>query len=127
MKTVKALSGNKGKIISVFGHGGGRYQQNRPELGKAASEFADRIIITSDNARNEEPMKIAEAIAAGVASNVPYKIILDRSEAIKYSLDILKPGDILVITGKGPEKFIIIKDKYIPFNDSEEVRKLSRI
>lgn len=127
LKTVKALSGNKGKIISVFGHGGGRYQQNRPELGKAASEFADRIIITSDNARNEEPMKIAEAIAAGVASNVPYKIILDRSEAIKYSLDILKPGDILVITGKGPEKFIIIKDKYIPFNDSEEVRKLSRI
>ena len=121
LSTIKKLSGNKGKIISVFGHGGGRYQQNRPELGKAASEFADEIIITSDNARDEEPIKIAEAIAGG--ASVPYKIILDRPEAVNYALNLLKPNDILVITGKGPEKFITIKDKKIPFNDAEAVKK----
>lgn len=119
LSTIKKLSKNSGKIISVFGHGGGRYQQNRPELARSASEFANEIIITSDNARNEEPIKIAEAIAAGAA--VPYKIILDRNEAVNYALNLLKPGDILVITGKGPEKFILIKDKKIPFNDTEAV------
>ncbi|MBQ7196030.1 MAG: UDP-N-acetylmuramoyl-L-alanyl-D-glutamate--2,6-diaminopimelate ligase [Synergistaceae bacterium] len=121
LKTIKKLSGNSGRIISVFGHGGGRYQQNRPELARAASEFADEIIITSDNARNEEPIKIAEAIATG--ASVPYKIILDRPEAVNYALNLLKPGDILVITGKGPEKFILIGDQKIPFNDSEAVNK----
>ena len=121
LKTIKNLSGNKGKIISVFGHGGGRYQKNRPELAKSASEFADEIIITSDNARDEDPQKIAESIAAGVLPGVPYKIILDRPEAVNYALNMLKPDDILVLTGKGPEKFILIKDKKIPFNDAEAV------
>lgn len=119
LKTIRALSGDKGRIISVFGHGGGRYQQNRPELGKSASQFADEIIITSDNARDEDPAKIAEAIAAG--ATVPYKIMTDRPEAVRYALSLLKPGDILAITGKGPEKFITIKGKHIPFNDAEAV------
>lgn len=120
LKTIRTLSGNEGRIISVFGHGGGRYQQNRPELGKAASEFADEIIITSDNARDEDPYTIAEAIATG--ASIPYRIITDRPEAVKTGLESLKKGDILVITGKGPEKFITIKDKKIPFNDSEAVK-----
>ena len=122
LRTIKKLSEaekNSARIISVFGHGGGRYQQNRPELARAASEFADYIIITSDNARDEDPMKIAEAIAAG--ASVPYKIILDRPEAVKYALNLLKTGDVLVLTGKGPEKFILIGDKKIPFNDTEAV------
>ncbi|MBR0079893.1 MAG: UDP-N-acetylmuramoyl-L-alanyl-D-glutamate--2,6-diaminopimelate ligase [Synergistaceae bacterium] len=120
LRVIRKLSGNDRKIISVFGHGGGRYQQNRPELAKSASEFADEIIITSDNARDEDPMKIAEAIASG--ATIPNKIILDRAEAVNYGLNNLKSGDILVITGKGPEKFITIKDKKIPFNDSEAVK-----
>ena len=121
LKTIKNLSGNKGRIISLFGHGGGRYQQNRPELARAASEFADEIIITSDNARDEDPAEIARAIASG--AGVPYKTIIDRPEAVNYALNLLKSGDILVITGKGPEKFIQIKDKKIPFNDTEAVLK----
>ena len=120
LSVIRKLSGNDRKIISVFGHGGGRYQQNRPELAKSASEFANEIIITSDNARDEDPMKIAEAIASG--ATIPNKIILDRAEAVNYGLNNLKSGDILVITGKGPEKFITIKDKKIPFNDSEAVK-----
>lgn len=120
LSVIRKLSGNDRKIVSVFGHGGGRYQQNRPELAKSASEFANEIIITSDNARDEDPMKIAEAIASG--ATIPNKIILDRAEAVNYGLNNLKSGDILVITGKGPEKFITIKDKKIPFNDSEAVK-----
>ena len=120
LSVIRKLSGNDRRIISMFGHGGGRYQQNRPELAKSASEFANEIIITSDNARDEDPMKIAEAIASG--ATIPHKIILDRPEAVKYGLDNLKKGDILVITGKGPEKFITIKGKKIPFNDSEAVK-----
>ncbi len=120
LKTIRDLSGSEGRIISVFGHGGGRYQQNRPELGKAASEFADEIIITSDNARDEDPYMIAEAIAGG--ATIPYRIITDRPEAVRTGLEALKKGDILVITGKGPEKFITIKDKKIPFNDTEAVK-----
>ncbi len=117
---IRKLSGNKRRIVSMFGHGGGRYQQNRPELGKAASEFANEIIITSDNARDEDPADIAKAIANG--ATIPHKTITDRPEAVKFALDNLKPGDILVITGKGPEKFITIKDKKIPFNDAEAVK-----
>ena len=119
--TIRRLSGNDRRIISVFGHGGGRYQQNRPELGKAASEFADEIIITSDNARDEEPQAIAEAIAGG--ASIPYRIITDRPEAVRTGLESLKEGDILVVTGKGPERFITIKDKKIPFNDAEAVKE----
>ncbi|MBQ7154022.1 MAG: UDP-N-acetylmuramoyl-L-alanyl-D-glutamate--2,6-diaminopimelate ligase [Synergistaceae bacterium] len=118
--TIRKLSGNDRRIVSMFGHGGGRYQQNRPELGRAASEFANEIIITSDNARDEEPQAIAEAIAGG--ASIPYRIITDRPEAVRVGLDSLKNGDILVITGKGPEKFITIKDKKIPFNDAEAVK-----
>ena len=106
--------------MSVFGHGGGRYQQNRPELGRAASEFANEIIITSDNARDEEPQAIAEAIAGG--ASIPYTIITDRPQAVRTALDSLNDGDILVITGKGPERFITIKNQKIPFNDAEAVK-----
>ncbi|MBQ7734152.1 MAG: UDP-N-acetylmuramoyl-L-alanyl-D-glutamate--2,6-diaminopimelate ligase [Synergistaceae bacterium] len=121
LSTIRRLSGNDARIISLFGHGGGRYEQNRPELGKAASEFASEVIITSDNARDEDPMKIAVSIANGVT--IPYKIITDRGEAIAAALESMKAGDILVVTGKGPEKFITIKDKKIPFNDTEEIKK----
>ena len=121
LSVIRKLSGNDARIISIFGHGGGRYEKNRPELARSASEFANEIIITSDNARDEDPQLIANSIAEG--ASIPYKIILDRAEAVKFALDNSKKGDILVITGKGPEKFITIKDKKIPFNDSEAVKQ----
>ena len=121
LSVIRKLSGNDSKIISIFGHGGGRYQQNRPELAKAASKFANEIIITSDNARDEDPQLIANSIAEG--ATIPYTIILDRAEAVKFALDNSKKGDILVITGKGPEKFITIKNQQIPYNDSQEIIK----
>ncbi|MBR0248502.1 MAG: UDP-N-acetylmuramoyl-L-alanyl-D-glutamate--2,6-diaminopimelate ligase [Synergistaceae bacterium] len=120
LSVIRKLSGDERRVISMFGHGGGRYQQNRPELGRAASEFADEVFITSDNAREEDPYAIAHAIAEGVS--IPYRVNVDRPQAVATALDDLKPGDILVITGKGPERFITIKDKKIPFNDAEAVK-----
>ena len=120
LSVIRKLSGNDTHIISVFGHGGGRYQQNRPALAQSASEFANEIIITSDNARDEEPIDIAKAIASG--ATIPYTIETDRAAAVKMGLEKLKKGDILVITGKGPERFITIKDQKIPFNDAEAVK-----
>ena len=121
LSVIRKLSGNDARIISIFGHGGGRYEKNRPELARSASEFANEIIITSDNARDEDPQLIANSIAEG--ASIPYKIILDRAEAVRFALDNSKKGDILVITGKGPEKFITIKNKQIPYNDSQEIIK----
>ena len=124
LKTIRDLEPDA-KIISLFGHGGGRYQLNRPALGQAADELADEIIITMDNSRDEDPQLIAEAIASGV-HNKPYKIILNRPDAIAYALSELKSEhDILAVTGKGPEKFIIVKGENIPHNDAEFVKDWS--
>lgn len=122
LKTIRDLKPDA-KIISLFGHGGGRYPQNRPELGKAADEFADEVIVTMDNSRDEDPGKIAEAIASGI-NKKSYKIILNRPEAINYALNNLKSeNDILVVTGKGPEKYILVKGEKIPHNDANAVKE----
>lgn len=122
LKTINKLAGeNHGKIISVFGHGGGRYHPNRPELGKAASKFADEIIITNDNPRDENPADIAKMISQGVTK--PYEIILNREEAVIHALEKLNSNDILVVTGKGPEKFLIFENnRQVPYNDSQTIK-----
>jgi UDP-N-acetylmuramoyl-L-alanyl-D-glutamate--2,6-diaminopimelate ligase len=110
-----------GRLHSVFGHGGGRYRNNRPLLGNTASQFADRIILTMDNPRDEDPMDIARQIASGIEGIKP-EIILDRKEAIYKVLEEMRPGDVLVVSGKGPEKFLSIGTKRLPYNDAETVR-----
>ncbi|MCL1876210.1 MAG: UDP-N-acetylmuramoyl-L-alanyl-D-glutamate--2,6-diaminopimelate ligase [Synergistaceae bacterium] len=114
-----------GRVISVFGHGGGRYQANRPALGSIAAALADKIIITMDNPRQESPEDIAEQIAAGVKSSRPdmdMKIIVDRKKAIKAALDEVQAGDVVVLSGKGPENYLIIGDEYLPYSDAGEVQ-----
>gem|GEM_PF-69427 len=112
------------KLISVFGHGGERYQGSRPALGSVAATIADRLIITMDNPRSESPQYIADQIAAGARDANPLmdmKTIIDRKKAIKTALDEVKEGDVVVITGKGPEKYLIIGDKYFKYSDTEQV------
>ncbi|WP_448807310.1 UDP-N-acetylmuramoyl-L-alanyl-D-glutamate--2,6-diaminopimelate ligase [Aminobacterium colombiense] len=115
-----------GKIISVFGHGGERYQANRPLLGQVAARLADIIIVTMDNSRSEDPAKIAEAIEQGIASVVeapPHYRILDRNEAVRTALSMAKPGDVVVVTGKGPERFIVMDNNKIEYNDSHAIQQ----
>ena len=110
-----------GKLVSIFGHGGGRYPSNRPALGAAAAGLADEVVVTMDNPRDEDPAQIAEAIVQGIGQTLPYRVILDRKEAIAAALDSAGPGDVVVVSGKGPEKFLIIQGKKIPYSDAETV------
>jgi UDP-N-acetylmuramoyl-L-alanyl-D-glutamate--2,6-diaminopimelate ligase len=118
-----------GRLISVFGHGGGRYQANRAVLGETAASLADLILVTMDNPRDEDPASIAESIAEGIKKreNVHFQIILDRKEAIRTALSVANPGDVLVISGNGPEKFLLIGDRKIPHNDAETVEEWQRL
>ena len=101
---------------------------NRPELGKVAAELADEAIFTMDNPRDEDPGAIAHAIEQGfkAAGGTTSQIILDRGEAIRKGLGLLGPGDVLVVTGKGPEKYVQIGDVKHPFSDAETVERWIR-
>ena len=118
LASIRELS--RGRIISVFGHGGDRFSENRPQLGKIAASFADKIIITSDNPRSEDPCLIADQIYRGSVVSNPDKnvsIILDRKEAVFTALSDARDGDIVVISGKGPEREIVYENHRIPYND----------
>ncbi|MDR3264403.1 MAG: UDP-N-acetylmuramoyl-L-alanyl-D-glutamate--2,6-diaminopimelate ligase [Synergistaceae bacterium] len=120
-----------GRLISIFGHGGGRYESNRPALGAVAASLADMVIVTMDNPRDEDPLSIAGAIVRGIegqGGGTRYKVIPDRREAIFTALSIAGPGDVLLVSGKGPEKFLAIRDRKIPYSDAgtlEEWEKLA--
>jgi UDP-N-acetylmuramoyl-L-alanyl-D-glutamate--2,6-diaminopimelate ligase len=107
----------------VFGCGGDRDAGKRPQMGKAASELADSVIITDDNPRSEDPTVIREAIRVACPSA---RVIGDRREAIGFSLGQLQAGDILVIAGKGHEKTQIIGTRVMPFNDVDVVRQATK-
>ena len=103
-------------IIVVFGCGGDRDKAKRPLMGAAADERASKIIITSDNPRSEPPAEIAQQIAAGIAGT-PFNIELDRRSAIKQALTEAKPGDTVLIAGKGHEQTQLVGDMALPFDD----------
>jgi UDP-N-acetylmuramoyl-L-alanyl-D-glutamate--2,6-diaminopimelate ligase len=120
LMTLRELS--PAKIIVVFGCGGNRDRTKRPKMGQAASELSDFAIITSDNPRDEEPQDIIKDISRGIRKK-NYKIISDRETAILDSLKMAKPGDIVLIAGKGHENYQIFKNKRIHFDDREIVKK----
>ncbi|MCX7994594.1 MAG: UDP-N-acetylmuramoyl-L-alanyl-D-glutamate--2,6-diaminopimelate ligase [candidate division WOR-3 bacterium] len=111
-----------GRLIIIFGCGGDRDKEKRPQMGAIASENADLVILTSDNPRTEEPEEIIKDIVSGIKKN-NFIIIPDRREAIEYGIKIKKAEDILVIAGKGHEEYQIVKDKIIPFDDTQVVRE----
>ncbi|GAB4320229.1 MAG: UDP-N-acetylmuramoyl-L-alanyl-D-glutamate--2,6-diaminopimelate ligase [Candidatus Sumerlaeia bacterium] len=108
------------RIITVFGAGGDRDQDKRPIMGRIAAEYSDHIIVTTDNPRNEDPMKIAREIVAGLPNG--YKgceIILDRRQAIAAAIDMAATGDLVLICGKGHEATMTVGNQAIPFSDRE--------
>jgi UDP-N-acetylmuramoyl-L-alanyl-D-glutamate--2,6-diaminopimelate ligase len=106
------------RLILVFGCGGERDKGKRQEMGKIADQYADITIITDDNPRHEDAASIRQEIM--LAMNNP-KEIAGRKKAIEYALEILEEGDILLIAGKGHEKYQIIGDQSLPFSDKEVV------
>ena len=112
----------KGDLCILWGAGGDRTPLKRPVAGQIMAQWAQKIIITNDNPRTEDPKAIAEQIEQGILANAKsaqYRIILDRRKAIFTALSEAHPGDIVLIAGKGPEKYITIGKEKIPFQDLE--------
>jgi len=125
------LSSPQSRLVCVLSAtGGGRDKWKRPKMGEVAAKYCDEIIITDEDPYDEDPKKIMENIAAGVKNkNKKYQIIEDRRKAIAEALRLCQPGDSLIITGKGAERVMIIKDdKRIPWDDRvvarEELHKI---
>ncbi len=126
LKTAKEFA--KRRIIIVFGCGGDRDKTKRPLMGRVACRYGDVVIATSDNPRSEDPMAILKDIEIGIKEALTdkkqYEVIPDRRCAIKQAIQIANPDDIIIIAGKGHETYQILKDKTIPFDDSEIARSL---
>lgn len=114
----------KGKLICVFGCGGDRDQGKRSQMGKIAEQFADRVILTSDNPRNEPPGRIIQDILSGMQRIVPVEIEPDRSLAIRLAIETAGKGDIVLVAGKGHETYQEILSNKLPFSDRQLVRNL---
>ena len=96
----------RGRVVAVFGCGGDRDRQKRPIMGKIGVDLADYVVFTSDNPRSEAPEAILQDMLAGVGeTDTPYAVIPDRREAIGYSLDQARPGDVILLAGKGHETY----------------------
>jgi len=113
-----------GRLTILFGCGGDRDRGKRPEMGGIAARLADQVYLTTDNPRSEDPDRIIDDIAAGMAG-APYHRILDRREAIAAALDTASLGDTLLLAGKGHETYQIIGTEYQPFDERAIVRELT--
>ncbi len=109
----------KRDLIVVFGCGGDRDHGKRTQMGEIAARLADRVIVTSDNPRSEDPLAIAKAVANGYDRT---HIELDRRRAIRRAIDEAHAGDTVVVAGKGHETYQIVGDQTRPFDDRDEVR-----
>lgn len=121
LATIQKLRKGHERIITVVGCGGDRDKTKRPLMGAAACEYSDKVIFTSDNPRSEDPEQIIRDIEEGLntAAKRKYIAITDRREAIRTSLNLASPGDILLIAGKGHEKYQEIKGVKYPFDDRQ--------
>jgi UDP-N-acetylmuramoyl-L-alanyl-D-glutamate--2,6-diaminopimelate ligase len=109
-----------GRVITMFGCGGDRDRTKRPKMGEAAGKGSDFVVATSDNPRSEEPLAILAEIEPGLkASQVRYTVEPDRAAAIQLVLREARPGDVVLIAGKGHEKEQILAGRTIPFDDVE--------
>ncbi len=107
------------ELIVVFGCGGDRDAGKRSEMGEIAARLADRVIVTSDNPRSEDPLAIAKAIANGFRRT---QIEIDRRSAIRRAIGEAHAGDTVVVAGKGHETYQIVGEQKLSFDDRDEVR-----
>ncbi len=121
LETIKELRKKKEQIITVLGCGGDRDKAKRPEMAAVAVEHSDRVIITSDNPRTEDPMQIIRDMEAGIPPDSKRKVfsIADRREAIRAACHLAQPGDIVLVAGKGHEKYQEINGERYDFDDKE--------
>ncbi|MCC7008720.1 MAG: UDP-N-acetylmuramoyl-L-alanyl-D-glutamate--2,6-diaminopimelate ligase [Acidobacteria bacterium] len=130
LETVRPLAA--GRLITVFGCGGDRDRSKRPLMGAVAGRLSDLVVVTSDNPRSEDPQRIIDEIVRGLApaldparpgrADAPYVRNPDRRSAIEFAVRSARPADLVVIAGKGHEKYQIVADRSLPFDDVEVAR-----
>jgi UDP-N-acetylmuramoyl-L-alanyl-D-glutamate--2,6-diaminopimelate ligase len=114
----------EGRLICVFGCGGDRDHGKRPLMGRLASELSDLAVVTSDNPRSEDPQVIIEEILEGMTDEVEVEV--DRRRAIERAMELARPGDFVVIAGKGHEQGQEIAGQVLPFDDRDVAREVLR-
>ena len=126
LATIKKLKRGFEQVITVVGCGGDRDKTKRPVMGEVACEHSDKVIFTSDNPRSEDPVQIIRDMEEGLpaAAKRKYLSITDRKEAIKTAISLAGPEDIILVAGKGHEKYQEIKGVKNHFDDKEVVREM---
>jgi UDP-N-acetylmuramoyl-L-alanyl-D-glutamate--2,6-diaminopimelate ligase len=109
-----------GRLVAVFGAGGDRDARKRPVMGRVASRLADRLVVTSDNPRGEDPLRIIDAICEGISEH--YEIEVDRAKAIEAAIAGARDADVVLIAGKGHEDYQEIAGRRLPFSDLSVAR-----
>lgn len=122
LSAARSTLGSGAKLSVVFGCGGDRDATKRPLMGAVAGELADVVIVTTDNARSEDPAEIARQVAAGTDRREKFHIILDRRDAINHAIATASAGDIVVVAGKGHEQGQTIGTVTHDFDDMDEAR-----
>lgn len=125
LATIQEIRTGNEQVITVVGCGGDRDKAKRPLMAKIACEKSDKVILTSDNPRSEDPEKIISEMQKGVEGNAIRKVmsLVNRKEAIKVACMMARSGDIILIAGKGHEKYQEIKGEKFPFDDMQEVEQ----
>ena len=114
-----------GRVITLFGCGGDRDRTKRPLMGQAAGALSDYVVLTSDNPRSEEPLNIMNDVLVGLGrEDTPYAAEPDRARAIRLALEYARPGDVVLLAGKGHETYQIFADRTIDFDDRETARQV---
>ncbi len=124
LATVRRLVEGQGRLVVVFGCGGDRDRFKRPEMARVAEQLADRVIVTSDNPRSEEPLAIIGEILKGFSSPSAATVEPDRRAAIERAIHEAQPGDVIVIAGKGHETYQIAQGVTRPFDDCAVAREV---
>jgi len=126
LATIKKLREGHEQIITVVGCGGDRDKTKRPVMAEVTCEHSDKVVFTSDNPRSEDPLQILADMETGLntAAKRKYVSVPDRKEAIKLAVSMAKPGDIVLIAGKGHEKYQEIKGVKYPFDDKQVMREM---
>jgi UDP-N-acetylmuramoyl-L-alanyl-D-glutamate--2,6-diaminopimelate ligase len=134
LETARPLAAER--VITVFGCGGDRDRTKRPLMGAVAARLSDLVVLTSDNPRSENPASIIEEVKRGIVmpadrtrpgggsgpKATPFLAIVDRREAIERAVGQARRGDLVVIAGKGHEKYQVVGERTLPFDDVEVAR-----
>ncbi len=126
LRTIDELRTKNEVLITVVGCGGDRDKTKRPEMARIAASLSNKVILTSDNPRNEDPKKILEDMEAGIPKSFTRNtmVIEDRKEAIRIACNLANENDIILVAGKGHENYQKIKGEYHHFNDKEVLNEL---